>query len=162
MGKSRTRSEKPATKREKKRAEAVDFHASELAEKAKGGDADAMARLTRIVTSFEKLKMAEAKRAKVMEEQKQNVGEAEAAFANTIEEAHDIGATEADHSRKLRKVEVLWQNLTDKKAQAKELDSAAKKDIKHWNGLLRDAMKESAQMTLSGKDEGDETVTRIE
>lgn len=145
------RAPKGATKREKKRAEVVDFHARELTKRAEAGDSDALRKLTDVVVAFEQLTTFEHKLKKIRAQWKDKVGAQEARFSNEIEEAHDVGARESDHSKKLRRVEVAWSELTDVKAAKKEAESVVKAEIRKWRKQLNKAMENSAQLTMEKK-----------
>ncbi len=136
----------------------MSFNARELEKRAKAGDSLALEKLGEVVVSYEAMTSAEHTRKKQKEKWKEKVGAAEARFRNEIESPHPPGAKEADHSKKLRRVEVAYQDHEDAKAAAKEADNVCKAEIKKQKKRLSKAMENSAQLTMDRQwaGEGDE------
>ena len=135
------------------REKSVELHAKELAERAAGGDLDALKAMEKIVVSFERWKKALFNQASEGEACRKLVGTAESVFANKVEEAMPEDATAADWPMvKLRGIEVSRQDLCEAKSERDERMTTARDVVKKWGSALERAMRDGAQLTIPGTD----------
>jgi len=124
--------------------------ASELADRARNGDADAMKALEKIVVCYERWRKTLGDQREVNRKAKEIEGSAEATFQNAIEAGLPSNPDANDVFEKLRTVESAYQEQQDAHAQASELRSEAAEKVKKAAAKLERATQDGAQLTIPG------------
>ena len=144
---------KNTNKGDDKIADVIPLKAKELAQRAAGGDKDALKALEKIVVSFERWKKSLGDQREANRKAKELEGAAQATFENAVEAGLPSHPDANDVHDKLRGVEAAWQDQKEAGAEASELRSDAADKVKKAAGKLERATQDGAQMTIPGVDE---------
>jgi chromosome segregation ATPase len=110
----------------------------------------ARAVVARVRARWDSLQHALAAQRGVNEEAKETLAAAEARFRNTVEAGTETGAPQDELVRKLRRVEMAWQDWQEEIARWKDAKGAAKDTVKAAKGMLKEVIENSRQMDLPG------------